>query len=923
MTAIYSLRGFILELICFNFLFASVPTEGQELKEIKMNINLKNVTLESAFKEIEKHSNIKFFYVKGEIPLNENVTISVSEEPLSELLEGLAIQYNLNFQRINDQIVVRRSAQRNVKPVFLEGGGVKGKIVDAKTKESLAFANIIIYKAGEKIVASGGTTDMNGNYLIEGLLPGKYSLEVKYVGYVTKFENFTVSGNKILEINFKLESSLVDLDEIVVTGSFSNREKKELSNPVTIISMENVLQTMPAVTNITDILTYNVPGYFQDVANELTFGNNLNPIIRGSSSSSSKQLLIYIDGVPVSNESYKSTSLLTVVAADHTPTVTPQQDINKLVNINDIEKIEVLRGPMASTLYGSGAGNGVINIITKKSASSRTRFSASGNISTISDNYSDKTPLKTNQTLNLSGGTGQIGYNLGLSRTTRDYTYLPSVLPRYTSLSLNAGSKVNIEPVMIDLRLDYITTEGGAQSTSKLWDIFKQERGWVDTANTPQSGSANYKLDNRTINTSVILKHIIMENWYHSLLFGYNSYVQDRYDYKAPTAPNRWNVSNSVMLKNSMRYFTNFYFHLFDKLKFDFTGGVEYWKSSYDNTTVSTAYPYDGQISNAVINATNARKTYRKDENYGFFGETLWGFDESLFLTAGLRVEQYSKDSSRFGLAQAPRVGLSYVHQFGDIQIKPRISYGSTITPPRWEQVVGIVSTTTTILPNPDLREEKNAGYEAGADIYFSDNFSLELTYYNQIGSDLIFIEILPTLPGQPGLQQYKNVGKVVNKGLELAGSISLQPFQLNITYSYMDNHYGSNYQGFNEGDRVLDSPHNIFNASLSFTFPDYLCLADKSSSVSVQMQHRGSVFTRDYLTLYDSRYLPGATPLDSAPYIETGAYNLFNFSVNYWLADYLQFIFDVRNVFDTQLVKGQFYPLVGREVALGLRFNL
>lgn len=917
MTAVYSFFGFIIQALIVSIMLA-LPTEGQNMKDVRISVMANNITLGQAFKLVEQKTNFRFIYNVNEIPLNDKINKDLANESLYNLLETLAKDHGLTFSRINEQIIVRKSdGQKENLVVSDDKGVIKGKVSEASSGEPLVGASIAV-----KATQQGAITDINGNYKIENVKPGRYVISVTYVGYSAITKTIVVFANETAVADFAVKESAIDLDDVVVTGSFSQREKRELANPVTVISMNTIKQTMPAVTNLTDILSNNVPGYFQDVANEFTFGSNLNPILRGSSSSSGKQLVIYIDGVPVSNESYKPTTTLNVVAFNGQPPTSQQQDINKLVNVNDIERIEVLRGPMASTLYGSGAGNGVINIITKKSTGSKTRFSFQGTLSTISDIYSDTTPLKNNLVLGLSGGSGQIGYTLGVSRLQREYTYTPAAIPRYTNFSVNGGTKVNLDPVMVDLRFDYITAESGAQSVSKMWQGYSDARGWTSF---PAASASNSKTDNNTFNASIIVKHIISSNWYHSLMVGYNLYSQDLYDYVAPTSTNKWNIINSLMKKNSIRYFTNYNTNVIDKLKFDFTGGIEFWKSTYDNTSLSTAKPYDSQLASQLINTTTGRKTFRKDENYGYFGEMVLGYNNQLFLTGGLRIEKNTNITANNGIAQAPRVGLSYVQNMGDVVLKPRISYGSTINPPRWEQVIGSVSTSVTVLPNQDLKAEQNSGYELGVDLYYQENYSLELTYYNQTGTDLIFVEILPTEPGLPGQQQYRNVGKVINQGLEMAGSAFLDPVMFRMTLSYMDNRYGSNFQGFNEGDKVINTPKLTLNGSLSYTLPDFLNLVDKQSSISLQIQYRGPIITKDLLVYYDGLYKPGAQSVSSSalPYIDTGSYTLLNVSANYWITNYLQALVDIRNLFDKQIVSGQFYPIIGREITIGLKTEL
>jgi outer membrane receptor protein involved in Fe transport len=921
MAAYYSFLGLMLQGMLVNVLLACSPAEGQNLGDVRLSIVAREVTLEHLFQLIEEKSHFKFSYIRDELPMNKRVTVVADNLTLNEILVALSNDYGLRFSQINEHLTVKLA---DTPPPTL--GVIGGRVFDKTTGEALVGASVQVVGT-----ALGAMSDLNGNFSIANIPLGDATLKVSFVGYKAELVKVDITERPHSGVNVALALSLVDLDEVVSTGSFREREKRELANPVTVISMETVRQTMPAVTNITDILTFNVPGYYQDTPNEFTFGANLNPVLRGTGSSSAKQLLIYIDGVPASNESFKqAASVNTALSVDGSPPNTQHQDINKLVNVNDIERIEVLRGPMATTLYGSGAGSGVINIITKKTSVSKTRLSFQTTLATLSDKYSDVTQTKNNQSLSIVGGSGQIGYNLGVSRTEREYTYTPTAIPTYRTWSLNGGAKVNLEPVLVDLRCDYLATVSGEQSVDKLWKTFKNERGWTAPDSVlPRTANANSKQDNKTLNASIIMKHIVSEKFFHSLLVGYNSYQQNMYDFTAPTATNRWNNNTSAMLKTSMRYVANFNTHLLEELRFDVTAGFEYWVSDYDNTTFSTALPYTGQLSNQQILSTPApRKTYRKDENRGYFGEMVLGYADRLFLTSGLRIEKNSNISSNKGVTEAPKVGLSFVQQWDDVTVKPRISYGSTINPPRWDQVTGSAS----ILPNPDLKAERNAGYEVGADVYYTDNVSLEFTYYNQTASDLILLQRLD-LPPTEIRDRYTNVGKVNNHGVEVVGSVFWHPFAFNLTLSIIDNRYGSNFDstsagpGVKEGERVLNSPTNIVNASVTYSLPDALTLVDKQSSVSVRAYRRGPMRVQDLLTLYDTRYLrPGAPPVTSIaqiPYIDTGSYTLFNVSANYWVTEYLQVLIDVRNLFNKQVVEGQFYPIVGREAAFGVRVDI
>jgi outer membrane receptor protein involved in Fe transport len=886
---------------------------AQSLRETTLPSLGPGKTLEEIFREIERQTSFRFTYDVAEVPLSATLSGGTPSGNLLQVLRGLAREFSLVFTQIDNQLVVRRSAGDPGESVR-ESGTIRGRVIDRTSGSPLVGANVLLQGTSR-----GASADENGRFSITNVNSGEYTLLARYVGYLSRSEVATVTGGEVTEISIGLDQSMITVDEVVQTGTFSQREKKEMANPITVLPMSTIRQAMPAVTNLTDILSTNVPGYFDDATSGFNFASTTNPIIRGSSSSSGKQLVIYIDGIPVSNESYKQSSPYTAVAINGTPPVSQQQDINKLVNLNDVERIEVLRGPMASTLYGSGAGNGVINIITKKSSVNRTRASLLLTRSSVSDIYSDGDPTKSNQVLTLAGGSGQVGYNLGLSRLTRDYTYQPTAIPAYVSWSGNAGTKLNLEAVLVDTRFDYMATTSGAQSVSKMWQKYAEERGWDSV---PSPSAANWKMDNKTFNASMILKHMIMPNWFHSVLFGYNSYQQDQYDFAAPSSANRWRVSTTTMAKNSVRYFSNYFTPLFDDLKFDVTAGFEYWRSNYDNATLYTAKPYDGQLAGqTILNVPGSTRTYRRDENWGYFAETVIGYAGRAFLTAGGRMERSSNITANGGKTLAPRAGLSYVQQFDEVTVKPRFSIGSTVTPPRWEQVVGVVSSSVTVLPNNSLRAEKNAGYEVGADLFYADLATMELTYYSQVASDLIFLETLPTTPGQPAQQQYINIGRVTNKGFEVTGSIALTPFQVRFTYTALDNRYGAGYVGYNEGERVLNSPRIIANASVAYMLPDVFSLTSKPSSLSVQVHHRGTMRTTEQLLYYyDEQFRPDHPVAPSpTPIIDAGSYTLLNASMTYWVTDVARVLFELRNIANTQVVRGLLYPLVGREITAGV----
>ena len=196
----------------------------------------------------------------------------------------------------------------------------------------------------------GVATDSDGNYKIKKVPQGKdYSISAMYIGHrkVTKNLNTNLENN--LNIDFELALSLVDLDEVVVAASFSERKKRAQASPITIISQDD-LRRLP-VRSVDEVLSGKVPGGYANLPSR-PGQNNSAFTIRGGTSGSGRPLgdvKIYIDGIELLGFDMQSSP-----------------GISDFIDPDDIEKIEVVRGPMGSTLHGSNAQSGIIQIFTKK-----------------------------------------------------------------------------------------------------------------------------------------------------------------------------------------------------------------------------------------------------------------------------------------------------------------------------------------------------------------------------------------------------------------------------------------------------------------------------------------------------------------------------------------------------------------------------
>lgn len=221
---------------------------------------------------------------------------------------------------------------------------IKGVVMTANG-EPLAGASIVV--EGTNINCGSNS---KGEFSLNVQKDKVYKLRVSYLGYTPRLITVPASGHPPLKI--KLQPSETALNELVVTGSRYERQLKDVPVITRVISREEIETVNPV--DFTTLLEYTLPGiqfYYNTMSQvpEITYQGM-----------DAKAVLFLLDGERISGESGDSNI-----------------DYNRF-NINDIERIEVVRGA-ASTLYDSRAIGGVINIITKKSvrpftASMHTRY---------------------------------------------------------------------------------------------------------------------------------------------------------------------------------------------------------------------------------------------------------------------------------------------------------------------------------------------------------------------------------------------------------------------------------------------------------------------------------------------------------------------------------------------------------------------
>ena len=213
---------------------------------------------------------------------------------------------------------------------------------------------------------TGTTTDFDGNFSIT--VSAQDVLVVSYVGFATKEINVADAS----DFNIIMQADQL-LDEVVITALGISREKKSLGYSITEVAGDNVNTIKD--NNLASSLTGKVAGL--QISGAGSLGSASRITIRGNNSlGGNSQALIVVDGMPInsslplSNDGGQRESGANDSGGQ--PSYEPSIGGGGIADINpdDVESISVLKGPAASALYGSRAGNGVILITTKKGSQS-------------------------------------------------------------------------------------------------------------------------------------------------------------------------------------------------------------------------------------------------------------------------------------------------------------------------------------------------------------------------------------------------------------------------------------------------------------------------------------------------------------------------------------------------------------------------
>lgn len=338
--------------------FCSFPAYAQTEKTL--TIEAKAIALEKVMQQIEKQTNC--VYLNKDVDVQEKVSVSISGKTLSETLNILFKDKNINWKIDSGHIIISKKA-------------AQPKADGAGSAKSSQISGVVIDEEGVPVIGVGviiqGTTigtgtDLDGNFsfvLPEGM--ENSSLEFSCLGYTTQV--LKIGTRRVF--NITMTSDAIMMEGTVVTALGIKRSEKALSYNVQQVNADEV--TMNKDANFINSLNGKVAGLNIN-ASSSGVGGASKVVMRGMKSiSQSSNALYVIDGVP-----------MYTTARDGGTQFASQGSTDPIADINpeDIESISVLTGAAAAALYGSDAANGAIVVTTKKGKEGKLTATASASV---------------------------------------------------------------------------------------------------------------------------------------------------------------------------------------------------------------------------------------------------------------------------------------------------------------------------------------------------------------------------------------------------------------------------------------------------------------------------------------------------------------------------------------------------------------
>ncbi|MFL5541981.1 MAG: SusC/RagA family TonB-linked outer membrane protein, partial [Longimicrobiaceae bacterium] len=733
-------------------------------------------------------------------------------------------------------------------PAEVLAGTIHGRVTEAGSGRGLGGAQVAIAGSQRSAVTNAG-----GDYTLGAVPAGRHLLRVSVLGHQPGERAVEVVDGQVAEASFSLSTAAVQLDRLVVTGTAGATSRRTVGNAVSTIDAAEITDRV-VNQNVSELLQAKAPGVsvLQSSGSPGAAGNIR---IRGVGSlSGSSEPVVYVDGVRYQSNAggafrnnWQSPAQGQLAGGGQTASALDA------INPQDIESIEVIKGPAAATLYGADAANGVIQIITRKGrpGSQPLRWDAKVQLGSTSWGLDRRASLTTcdaarigdaaewpgcagkpqgtvlretflddavqsgglrNLSTSVSGG-GQ-GYSFyGAVDHNREEGVFPNSLDQRTGTRANfafypsQAVDFNVNVGYSRIRTAFPSTDNGPNVLEAAWTYQPgraPQRGqtYGFAGGTPEQ-FARYdnqlRADRVTIGSTFNVRPWA---WFRNrLTVGADINSQQANRYIAPGGV--FSPTTGQMTQGAPR--NNLYTFdwvgtaesglPFTSLSSDLSVGVQYTSREFRNT-VAQGTGFSTDLVNNIGSATDrfSWDEYLAVKSLGFFAQEQVGWRERLYLTGALRVDNSSIFGDNIDQLYYPKLSLAWTvseepffHRFHWLDnLKVRAAWGEAGNAPdpfakvttyalvqHVDPATGNVVSGVRLLTmgNPDVKPERGSELEAGFDAALLHNrLGVELTFYDKTTHDaLVSVPLPPSEAGIAGGSQFRNLGEINNRGVELS----------------------------------------------------------------------------------------------------------------------------------------------------------
>ena len=696
-------------------------------------------------------------------------------------------------------------------PALAQTGVVQGQVVDAASMRPLSNVQILV--AGTGI---GQLTNSSGRYVLLNVPAGEHTVQATLIGFDEATQTVTVTAGQTATADIQMASTAISLNEIVVTGVGAETTRRALGTSVEVLAAEDF--ELAPVQSVDQLLQGRVAGATVNATSaQPGTGSLIN--FRGVSSVFGAQTpVIYVDGVRVDND-------------QSTAAGTGGEQSSALADIlvSDIERIEVTKGGAASTLFGSDAATGVIQIFTKKGTPGAPRITAriERGIETPELKYifdmgvifperveSGEITERFMRDLYFKNGQTQ-NYYVGVSGGTADVTY--SVSGRLEDLTgtqpRDASTNYNIRGGLQASLSEDFTLEFSGNYVRHNFERLYNGSAIADPLTTFEVGDALFFSGASTLHEALDI-----------FLLPQIDEAVNRFIFSAGA---RWNIMDDLSFRMTLGTDNrNNQQRTYEPIGFtpgEPTGELRRWDRSFTSVSLDGGLTYGWESIGGTVGSTTTVgvQGFREEEsviwgmgrsfalpgtfdfdaaavitagegnvevfNGGFYLDEQVSLWDKLYLGGGFRIDAGSSFGDNIDTELYPKATGSYILS-EDVglplvdELKVRAAYGQTGKFPgaflkdRTFSATSFRGESAPRFANPgneDLRPEKTSTIETGIDAALWDNrIGLDLTVYEARTTDALFSVPRQPVTGQ-GTQQ-ENVGEILNRGVEIALNLQL-----------------------------------------------------------------------------------------------------------------------------------------------------